>query len=338
MSDKRLGEMEHMTPFMNDPPAAPDSAREREGDAEPCGYGCTADQYAIQCQRHTPKTPDEKRIAEIAERCEKATKELWEYRVDDGRHYVICGWFEIVHETWGTILAQDDETRKANREEREANARFIAAAKQDIPYLLERVRALGEERDAALERAQNAETQVGITMEWKEKAEARIKELLDQIDIGTKQLKASEAELEQTRQKNLDLMFQRNKLREQVQTWEWAVAEKDKKLLKFADDFQYAKEESNTLRAELAAVRGEMESKWISVEERLPEIVREWHDGPHCYGESALVLMFTGHIQLTGFYFKSRTWSEFYGQTVKPTHWMPLPESPVPKLETKEPQ
>lgn len=77
-----------------------------------------------------------------------------------------------------------------------------------------------------------------------------------------------------------------------------------------------------------AYAAGSAQGEWISVEERLPDIVREWKDGLSNFGESAPVLLFTEHIQVTGFYYKSGTWVEFFGSAVKPTHWMPLPSPP----------
>lgn len=52
----------------------------------------------------------------------------WEYRRDGDRHYVAYGICQIVEAAWGTIEADDFGSSKANSQEREANARLIAAA------------------------------------------------------------------------------------------------------------------------------------------------------------------------------------------------------------------
>lgn len=82
----------------------------------------------------------EQRLAEIADRAEKATPGVWENEPRDFGSFgiekasITAGW-----------RASSNASRCVSEEQAEANGEFIAAARQDIPWLLELVR---EQREA----------------------------------------------------------------------------------------------------------------------------------------------------------------------------------------------
>lgn len=76
---------------------------------------------------------------------DKHTPGPWKYRRDGDRHYVAYGIYEIVSSVWGTIEAEtgDIKTYQANSQEREANARLIAAS----PEMLATLKSIAETLD-----------------------------------------------------------------------------------------------------------------------------------------------------------------------------------------------
>jgi hypothetical protein len=74
----------------------------------------------------------------------------------------------------------------------------------------------------------------------------------------------------------------------------------------------------------------QLEQKWIPVEEKLPEIVREFGGRDNkMYGESVQLLIWDGRDMHVGYFYKSGTWDSIDGNVIKkPTHWMPRPEPP----------
>ena len=75
--------------------------------------------------------------------------------------------------------------------------------------------------------------------------------------------------------------------------------------------------------------RGKEQAEWISVEQRLPEIISHW--GPNdMYGGSANVLIFNGLI-FVGARYESGNWAtaDEGSKLLNVTHWMPLPAAPT---------
>jgi hypothetical protein len=117
---------------------------------------------------------DEDRLVEIRERCEAATPGPW---AADGDRVFPVGWPAVAtcHWQFGSVggpaghpMLKDHPDWGGGLWNARANADFIAAAREDVPYLLtevERLRAdvarLEEERDRLREALDNA--RVGLT-------------------------------------------------------------------------------------------------------------------------------------------------------------------------------
>jgi len=78
------------------------------------------------------------RLAEIRERCEKATKGPWKYDEELGANFsMISGNGVVVAGIPNPLRGDEDEDLPETR----ANGKLIAAARTDIPYLLEALAA-----------------------------------------------------------------------------------------------------------------------------------------------------------------------------------------------------
>lgn len=72
--------------------------------------------------------------------------------------------------------------------------------------------------------------------------------------------------------------------------------------------------------------------KWISVDEKLPDIPPKYYDtemGCSVIPLSVQVIIATEEGVSEGTYFSNGKWSTAYFHDEKPTHWMPLPQSPI---------
>jgi hypothetical protein len=71
----------------------------------------------------------------------------------------------------------------------------------------------------------------------------------------------------------------------------------------------------------LALLARAPQTQWVSVKERLPEIVRRWKDGPNRYESSALVLIWNGELEI-GYYYGNGGWASKEGSRLDSvTRW-----------------
>lgn len=124
---------------------------------------------------------DEKRIAEIRERCGKAAPGKWETNsVEIGRGNRICLFAN-------QILGPDGKTIGATDE----NAKFIAHAREDIPYLLgeiDRLKTLAENGLNAMDRGKRLDAAIA--------GQETLQKTLSAYITGTNHLKKRIARLE----------------------------------------------------------------------------------------------------------------------------------------------
>jgi hypothetical protein len=104
----------------------------------------------------------------------------WEYRSEDGRHYIAYGLYMIVEDVWGTIEARDEESRKANAREREANAKLIVEAVNSHATLTEENRRLRAELDFQLDAVQR------ILYHYPDRLPGSVKATLEQMRLKAK--------------------------------------------------------------------------------------------------------------------------------------------------------
>ncbi|HEY1044976.1 MAG TPA: DUF551 domain-containing protein [Bacteroidia bacterium] len=82
---------------------------------------------------------------------------------------------------------------------------------------------------------------------------------------------------------------------------------------------QYAQSKTASLQKEIEELKA---SKWISVEDRLPE-----NTGQN-FSEKVLILYDSGVISVVFYDYEFNDWSILHHPIV--THWQPLPEPPTP--------
>lgn len=92
---------------------------------------------------------DTERIAEIREREQSATPGPWRVRAGNVYHPTNVATDEAEPWTMCEIIPGCNGLELPEGEEDAGNAQFIASARTDIPYLLDRVVALERERDKA---------------------------------------------------------------------------------------------------------------------------------------------------------------------------------------------
>ena len=115
---------------------------------------------------------DDQRIKEIRERESKATPGPWSIEENAG------AWNEEHDEPAYHVPEMHDLNGSEFDVPSMGNALFVAHARSDIPWLLERVEALTVERDAHSEAGAEAATERN---QWREKAE-RLAEFIEDLD------------------------------------------------------------------------------------------------------------------------------------------------------------
>lgn len=97
--------------------------------------------FTTSAKVETKPMNDDKRLSEIRERCEKATRGEWGYAMQDG--------WPCVTSFNGQVVTTSLHCTKFSQ--REDDVRFIAHARSDIPYLLEKITALEAKLAEAVE-------------------------------------------------------------------------------------------------------------------------------------------------------------------------------------------